>query len=409
MKVKLIETLFIKAIPVLEKIETHGFEAYFVGGSVRDKLLNRPIHDIDIASSARPDEIQAMFKSTIDVGKEHGTIIAIVDKEAYEITTFRTEGTYSDFRRPDEVHFVRNLKEDTLRRDFTINAIAIDRKGQVYDYHGGIQDLNNKMIRAVGVAKERFNEDALRMMRAIRFASQLGFVIEKETFNAINELAPLLAHISIERIRIEFSKFMQGKYFPKYASLLNQTGLMNYMKGLEDASTTIMESVALQIEPLLEVKSEPDERLCWALLVRELGFVNYHSIRRFLKTWTHSNQFIQDVSDIVEIMTIFEEETLDLWQVYYYDTALLYLVEDWYLALNKEKSKQLDKLITALPIKHRNELVINGRDIMKFLSLDKGTPQVGELFNQIEYLVVTNQLDNDYQTIESYVYSTKDK
>lgn len=129
MKIELSDQLFQTALPVLSTIESHGYEAYFVGGCVRDTLLNLPIHDIDIASNATPDEIQRIFKQTFDVGKEHGTIVVLYQDVPYEVTTFRTEGAYSDFRRPDEVHFVRNLEEDTLRRDFTINALAFDQHG----------------------------------------------------------------------------------------------------------------------------------------------------------------------------------------------------------------------------------------------------------------------------------------
>ena len=177
---------------------------------MRDALLGKDSHDIDIATSATQYEIQGIFPVTFDVGKNHGTIVVVYKKENYEITTFRTEGTYSDRRRPDQVNFVRNLREDTLRRDFTINALALDRLGRVYDYHGGEEDLEAGIIRAVGTALERFDEDALRMMRALRFASQLGFEIEAQTFEAIGQLAPNLSYVSIERIRIELSKLMQG-------------------------------------------------------------------------------------------------------------------------------------------------------------------------------------------------------
>ena len=197
MFVSLTDPLFQEAIPVLGQIESHGYEAYFVGGCVRDTLLNKKINDIDIASSARPEEVEGMFPITFDVGKEHGTIVVVVDKAPYEITTFRTEGDYTDFRRPDEVNFVRNLREDTLRRDFTINAMAFDRQGKLYDYHGGVKDLNDHLIRCVGNAQERFLEDALRMMRAIRFASQLDFEIEEKSFKAIQTLKANLQYISV--------------------------------------------------------------------------------------------------------------------------------------------------------------------------------------------------------------------
>ena len=168
-----------------------------------------------------------------------------MDKAPYEITTFRTEGDYTDYRRPDEVNFVRNLREDTLRRDFTINAMAFDRQGELYDYHGGVKDLNDHLIRCVGNAQERFLEDALRMMRAIRFASQLGFEIEQESFNAIQALKANLQHISIERIRIEFSKFLLGHSFTEKAQLLVNTGLAEYLPGFtQELAGTVMSELS---------------------------------------------------------------------------------------------------------------------------------------------------------------------
>lgn len=195
---------FEDARAVLQKIEDAGFDAFFVGGSVRDTLLNKPIHDVDIASSAYPAEIKHIFKKTVDTGIEHGTVMVIHDGEGYEVTTFRTESGYQDFRRPDQVTFVRSLKEDLMRRDFTINAFALKEDRTVIDIFDGLSDLEHKIIRAVGDPHERFHEDALRMMRAVRFASQLDFKIEAKTLKAIEENNMLLGKISVERILVEF-------------------------------------------------------------------------------------------------------------------------------------------------------------------------------------------------------------
>src|SRR5699024_1116338 len=175
-----IDEEIIRAVPVLNKIIEAYFESYFVGGSVRDHLLNLEVNDVDIATSALPHEIKQIFKRTVDVGIEHGTVLVLYNDESYEITTFRTESTYKDFRRPDSVTFVRSLREDLKRRDFTMNAIAVDIDGHVFDPYEGIKDLKAEIIRAVGNPHERFREDALRMMRAVRFAAQLDFEIEEE-------------------------------------------------------------------------------------------------------------------------------------------------------------------------------------------------------------------------------------
>ena len=173
MKIIMSYNLFERAKPILNEIQQYGFEAYFVGGSVRDYLMNRAIHDIDITTSATPDEIESIFDKTIPVGKQHGTINVVFNHENYEITTFRAEDDYIDHRRPSEVYFVRDLYQDIQRRDFTINAIAMDINYKTYDYFDGEKDIRNKCIRTVGNAQARFEEDALRIIRGLRFQSQL--------------------------------------------------------------------------------------------------------------------------------------------------------------------------------------------------------------------------------------------
>ena len=195
---------------VIRRLEKAGHEAVFVGGAVRDYLLKKTAKDIDIATSAEPDEVKAVFANTIDVGIAHGTVLVIIENEAIEVTTFRTEGTYTDHRRPDNVHFVKTLREDLLRRDFTINALAMTKSGQIIDLFGGEKDLNDRVIRAVGNPAERFHEDALRMLRAVRFSSVLDFDIEPGTLQAIHDNAHQIKHVSIERIKIELDKLFTG-------------------------------------------------------------------------------------------------------------------------------------------------------------------------------------------------------
>ena len=190
---------FQTAIPVIKKLEDAGYEAYFVGGSVRDFLLKRMINDVDIATSATPDEVKKIFPKTVDIGIEHGTVLVLVNNGAYEITTFRTESEYEDYRRPKEVTFIRNLKDDLQRRDFTMNAIAMDKNRKLIDPFNGHLAIQNKIIQTVGSPSDRFQEDALRMMRAVRFVSQLSFQIEAGTVTALASLVHLLDKIAVER------------------------------------------------------------------------------------------------------------------------------------------------------------------------------------------------------------------
>lgn len=193
---------------IIETLQKNGYEAYAVGGCVRDSILGRVPDDWDITTSATPLETKALFQRTFDTGIEHGTITVLIEKDAFEVTTYRVDGEYEDSRHPKEVTFTRSLKEDLLRRDFTINAMAYNDAEGLIDIFGGIADLQNKTIRCVGNARERFGEDALRILRAVRFAAQLGFAIEEETRRGITELAPTLANISAERIQVELVKMM---------------------------------------------------------------------------------------------------------------------------------------------------------------------------------------------------------
>lgn len=198
---------------VLNRLEENGFSAYVVGGCVRDYLLGRPINDFDVATSALPEEMLEIFKDyrTVNNGIKHGTVAVVSEGRLVEVTTFRSDGTYTDSRRPDSVSFVRNIEEDLARRDFTINAMAYRESDGIIDLYGGQEDLKNKLIRCVGDPHKRFSEDALRIMRGMRFASTLGFGIEEETLSAMLETKHLLQKIAKERITSEFRGMLLGE------------------------------------------------------------------------------------------------------------------------------------------------------------------------------------------------------
>ena len=193
---------------ILDTLHKAGFEAYIVGGCVRDAVLGKEPSDWDITTNALPKDVKKLFRRTIDTGIEHGTVTVMLGKEGYEVTTYRIDGKYEDSRHPSEVTFTGDLREDMRRRDFTINAMAYNDEEGLVDHFGGIEDLNSRIIRCVGSPMERFSEDALRIMRAVRFAAQLDYDIEKETVEAIKELAPTLRKISAERIQTELVKLL---------------------------------------------------------------------------------------------------------------------------------------------------------------------------------------------------------
>lgn len=197
-----------KVNTIIHTLQSHGYEAYAVGGCVRDSILGREPEDWDITTSAMPEETKALFPHTFDTGIAHGTITVLLDREGFEVTTYRVDGKYEDSRHPREVTFVRNLREDLLRRDFTINAMAYNEDDGLVDIFGGLEDIEQGIIRCVGDARARFSEDALRILRGVRFAAQLGFGIEEKTREGMRYLAPTLQKISAERIQTELVKML---------------------------------------------------------------------------------------------------------------------------------------------------------------------------------------------------------
>lgn len=197
---------------IIETLTQNGYEAYIVGGCVRDSILNKQPQDWDITTSATPEQTKSLFRRTIDTGIEHGTVTVMMDKTGYEVTTYRVDGKYQDHRRPTEVTFTASLAEDLKRRDFTINAMAYNDQDGVIDEFGGLADLERGIIRCVGVPQERFDEDALRILRAVRFAAQLDFAIEEDTGQAIREQAQFLKDISAERIQTELTKLITSDH-----------------------------------------------------------------------------------------------------------------------------------------------------------------------------------------------------
>lgn len=388
-----LEKVFVDALPVLNKLNSAGFEAYFVGGSVRDALLNKEVNDVDIATSAFPDEVKRLFKKTIDVGIEHGTVMVLSGEQSYEITTFRTESTYQDFRRPDSVTFVRSLKEDLKRRDFTINALAMDSNGYIHDHFNGKEDLKSGIIRAVGRPDERFNEDALRMMRATRFASQLNFSIEKETMKAIKKHAPLLQHIAIERIQIEFVKMLLGKAKIKGLTVFIQTELYAYCPGLEKQALESISNIN---------RSFSNELQAWVTYLM-LSNLESDLIRPFLRSWKLSNKMIQAIETVYTTVKERQERPIDKITVYR-DGRDLTIETEKVLDLLDYPS-DLDhakKVYDELPIYSKKDLDITGKDLLK-LTATKPGKWLGDVLDQIENAVLDNEVQNTHSAIVDWI------
>lgn len=392
------KSLFEQARPILEQIQDNGFEAYYVGGSVRDYVMGRNIHDIDITTSATPDEIESIFSHTIPVGKEHGTINVVFNDENYEVTTFRAEEDYVDHRRPSGVTFVRDLYEDLQRRDFTMNAIAMDTAYKLYDYFDGQQDINNRIIRTVGIAEERFQEDALRMIRCLRFQSQLSFDIAMKTFEAMRTQMADIKFLSIERIVIELTKLMRGINVEESFNHLKSLKAFNYMPYFEQLDMNqINVTEPIDLELLIAIVSVKFD-------------INYS-----LKPLKLSNRQVKDINQYIQIMnalpSIITKEQLKMF-VYDYDTNLIknVMVAADVLKANDIQGHEplivnlqtIDETLHRLPMHNRKDMMVNGGVLMAHLNAKSG-PWLKDVLRQIEIAIVTGKVSNEETEILKWV------
>lgn len=280
---------------IIGKIREHGFEAFAVGGCVRDSLLFRTPEDWDITTSARPEEVKGIFSRTVDTGIEHGTVTVIKNRHGYEVTTYRIDGEYRDCRHPDFVEFTSNLKEDLKRRDFTINAMAYSHETGIVDAFGGMDDLKAGVIRCVGKPLDRFTEDALRILRAIRFAAQLGFEIEEETYRAISGIAPNLSKVSKERIQVELTKLLLSDH-PEKITMVRETGISQYAA---DSFDDVFRSLAEMSPALLGIgKLSREKSLRWAGFLRR---TEPEKAKRFLKSLKLDNETIDNAKAMIGV------------------------------------------------------------------------------------------------------------
>ncbi|MCB2593536.1 CCA tRNA nucleotidyltransferase [Listeria monocytogenes] len=385
--------VFLKALPVLQKLTTAGFEAYFVGGSVRDYLLNRMISDVDIATSAFPEEVKEIFQTSYDTGIAHGTVTVRENNEFYEVTTFRTEGTYEDFRRPSEVTFIRSLEEDLKRRDFTMNAIAMDEHFALQDPFSGQLAIQNKEIKAVGKASERFHEDALRMMRAVRFLSQLDFELDKETEKALESQIELLQHTSVERITVEWIKMMKGKAAKRTIELLLKVKMETYLPGLKDEKSALSEFASWDWE-----KRTTEESIWLGLVVA----VKPNNVNAFLKAWKLPNKTIQLVNKAYQYALNMKETWLTE-ELYHAGKAVFSLVNELNVIRGQENNQhKVSQAYEALPIHSKKDLAITGADLLKWSGESAG-PWVKETLDKVECGVLSNEINNEKIQIKRWL------
>jgi tRNA nucleotidyltransferase (CCA-adding enzyme) len=380
---------FLSAVSVLRMLESAGFEAYFVGGSVRDYILHKAIHDVDIATSATPQEVKKIFDKTVDIGIDHGTILVLHKNASYEITTFRTEEEYVDFRRPSSVSFVRSLKDDLMRRDFTMNAIAMDSNGKIIDPFNGRGAISERRIETVGKAIERFQEDALRIMRAVRFKSQLSFQIERKTLTALSEMAHLLEKIALERKCAEFEKLLLGKDRRKAILLMIETNIFTYLPGLKSEKESLKKLLTYECEKL-------NLNEMWTLFVYSIGLMG-KSVEDFLRGWKLPLKQIKEIQHMLHFLNIRLENKWNKHNLYLAGKNTLISVEKLYQTIKHcHGSESLNKYVAIyqlLPMKDRSEMAVTGGDLMDWFER-KGGPWVKEMLLKIEIGILEGEVEN---------------
>lgn len=393
---------------ILNKLSADGHEAVIVGGCVRDSIMGVVPHDWDIATSARPEEIIACFGDfrLMTAGLKHGTVTVIIDHEPYEITTYRIDGKYTDFRRPDSVHFTGNLSDDIERRDFTINAIAYDGE-KIIDLYCGLQDIENGIIRCVGNVDDRFQEDPLRIMRAIRFAARFGFEIEENTRYAMIRNAHLLDKIAIERKQSEFSKALCSN---NVSVLKNYADILSYvMPGLSD-----IDNFGIVID-MVGACDNLEEKL--AILIDSLGITVYNKVVEILSSnMKYPNKIVKSVCNIMDGRRVM----MAVSPLYVKSMLFQYTVKDLIHILNykqaKIKSYHMDKngnnflsaieeikeLVIRISDKNSGEcynfkgLAVNGKDL-KELGVDD--LEIKNCLTNLLNLVTTKQISNSKESL----------
>ncbi|QLK86154.1 CCA tRNA nucleotidyltransferase [Staphylococcus sp. 17KM0847] len=390
--------IFLDALPIMQRLMDNGYDAYFVGGAVRDYIMHRPINDVDITTSATPNEIESLFDHTIPVGKEHGTINVVWQGSNYEVTTFRTDGAYLDHRRPSEVFFVRDLYRDVERRDFTINAIAMDHQFQLVDYFEGQQDIQAQIIRTVGHPKDRFDEDALRILRGLRFQSQLGFTIARDTYHAMKENVADIEYLAIERIMIELEKLLHGSHVSQVFASLSDLNIWHYLPYFREVDMrAIRINIPLTLSQFLaivmycthhetglkQLKRSNDEIKAAQHLVHALKAAQQLDSKRSLAQFVYDFGY-HTARELLALQDIFEVNNITQ------PTPIIFNLQI------------IEEVFQSLVITNRTQLDINGKTLMTALASKPG-PWLKTALRSAECAVVQRKIPNREQEIIEWV------
>jgi tRNA nucleotidyltransferase (CCA-adding enzyme) len=376
---------------ILKELEDHGHEAYFVGGFVRDYLQNQKSLDIDITTDALPDEVEKIFPKTVATGKKYGTVTVFIAKEGFEVTTYRTDGVYLNYRKPEEVHYAKKLEDDLKRRDFTINALAMDARENIVDLFNGRDDLKNGIIRAIGNPDQRFNEDALRMLRAFRFASRLGFKIEKDTLKSIKNNIDKLLILPNERIIPELEETFLSPY--------NKLAI-TYMKEANIHKAFPELSAGIDLYKEADQSIDFYEYLALCLYLNKMVLPDY---------WRFSNNKKSMIQDIVKILDMTSNSNFTSFILYEMGLEkCLKANKISRILFRKDQSQLIISLDKDLPIKSKSELKINGHDIKKIKEI-KDEQIIGKILRELELKVVMKTVENNHKILKKHAKQLLEK
>lgn len=378
---------FKEALPIIEQIEQNYFHAYFVGGAVRDYLLQREIDDIDIATNASVEDLKLIFPDFIPVGIDHGTVMIRHHGVSYEVTTFRGN-LYRDL--------VQSLQDDMRLRDFTMNALAMDKRGAIFDFYGGQRDMRNKVLRAVEDPQARFKEDPLRLLRAIRFVSELSYKIEKTTLHEMGELAALSQNLARERILQEWIKIIQAPYLAKAVVVMKETKILQYLP--------VFKEEAALMEKMYEQRDSFDSFSTF------LAYFHYHqkdvSVNQWIKAWKASNEQAREAKALVKALDYFEKKGLDVILLYEIEekalSSFVFLVNRIF-SDQKLDSRKLIEQKALLPIQSRKELAVNGNDLINWLPDQAKGSWIRLAIEEIERAVLLKKVKNNKNDIKEWI------
>lgn len=389
------------SVTVLERLEDSGHKAYLVGGCLRDMMMGRQPHDFDIATSAEPETVMSIFSDfeVIPTGIKHGTVTVMIDGEPIEITTFRKDSDYSDGRRPDSITFTDKVEDDLSRRDFTINAMAFGLDGEIVDPFGGKSDIKSRVIRTVGSAEERFSEDGLRILRAIRFASVLSFTIERETKEAIHKLSRMLDNVSFERVFSEMSKIILSEkpsvQFREFKDVFSRVA--PELAGIKDFEHTL--------ETLDRV--EPEIALRFTALLHTLGEEQAESVLRKLKSDGVTIQKVTKLvrffdTDIDSSKVAIKKLMSEMGESDFFSLIKLKVADEPEKTVELEKVKQItEKVIADKECFKLKDMAVKGDDLIKS-GMAMG-PEIGKTLNMLLDKVISEEVANDKDSLMQIV------